>query len=87
MVTGFRSYLLSLVQKMEDNYMFLDNSLLRLLLLENEKESWVSDINSTRETQGEFTLLFPDLIKDGQQFFNYSECCQKHSTIFCTKSK
>lgn len=56
---------------MEDDYMFLDNSLLRLLLLENEKESWVGDINSTRETQGEFTLLFPDLIKNSQKFFDY----------------
>jgi len=56
--------------KMEEQ-LLLENSLLKLLLLEDEKSDWVNPIFDEREKCGEFHTLFPMLLEQPQKFFQY----------------
>lgn len=51
--------------------MLMENRLLPLVLMGTEKACWVHDIFTTREAESEYKLLFPDLKKDPQKFYEY----------------
>ena len=52
--------------------LLLENSLLKLLLLEDEESDWVNPIFDEREKCGEFHTLFPMLLEQAQRFFFFS---------------
>jgi hypothetical protein len=54
-----------------EEQLLLENSLLKLLLLEDEKSDWVNPIFDEREKCGEFHTLFPMLLEQPQKFFQY----------------
>uniref|UniRef100_A0A6P7F193 Uncharacterized protein LOC114324161 n=1 Tax=Diabrotica virgifera virgifera TaxID=50390 RepID=A0A6P7F193_DIAVI len=54
----------------EDEEYLLENNFLRLLMLENPK-IWVNDLYRNREENGEFHLIWNDLLHQPQQFFEY----------------
>ena len=49
--------------KMEEQLLLLENSLLKILLLEDEKSDWAKPIFDEREKRGEFYKLFRMLLK------------------------
>jgi hypothetical protein len=49
----------------------LENPLLKILLLEDERSDWVYPIFDEREKCGEFHTLFPMLLEQALNFFQY----------------
>ena len=56
--------------KMEE-LLLLENPLLKILLLEDERSDWVNPIFDEREKCGEFHTLFPMLLEQALKFFQY----------------
>jgi len=56
--------------KMEEQLLLLQDSLLKILLLEDERSDWVNSIFEEREKCGEFHTLFPMLLEQAQTFFS-----------------
>jgi len=56
---------------MEEQLLLLENPLLKVLLLEDERSDWVNPIFDEREKCGEFQTLFPMLLEQAQNFFQY----------------
>ncbi|XP_072384561.1 uncharacterized protein [Diabrotica undecimpunctata] len=54
----------------EDEEYLLENNFLLLLMLENSRV-WVNDIYRNREENGEFHLIWNDLLRQPQKFFEY----------------
>jgi len=55
--------------KMEEQLSLLENPLLKVLLLEDQRSDWVNPIFDEREMCGEFHTLFPMLLDQAQKFF------------------
>jgi len=65
---------------MEEQLLLLENRLLKVLLLEDERSDWVNPVFDEREKCGEFQTLFPMLLQQAQKFFSsILECGQTHS--------
>ena len=58
---------------MEEQLLLLENPLLKVLLLEDERSDWVIPIFVEREKCGEFQTLFPMLLGQTQKFFGILE--------------
>jgi hypothetical protein len=58
---------------MEEQLLLLENSLLKILLLEDERSDWVNPIFEEREKCGEFHTLFPMLLEQALNFFSILE--------------
>ena len=56
--------------KMDEQLLLLENPLLKVLLLEDERSDWVNPIFDERENCGEFQTLFPMLLEEAQNFFS-----------------
>jgi hypothetical protein len=58
--------------KMEEQLsLLLENPLLKVLLLEDERSDWVNPIFVVREKFGEIHTLFPMLLEQAQNFFYF----------------
>src|SRR5215475_8927246 len=57
--------------KMDEQSLLLENPLLKILLLEDERSDWVNPIFYEREKCGEFHTLFPMLLEQASKFFEY----------------
>ena len=57
--------------RMEEQLLLLENPLLKVLLLEDERSDWVNPIFDEREKCCKFQTLFPMLLEQAQQFFQY----------------
>jgi hypothetical protein len=57
--------------KMDKQSLLLENPLLKILLLEDERRDWVNPIFDEREKCGEFHTLFPMLLEQASKFFVY----------------
>ena len=55
---------------MEEQLLLLENPLLKILLLEDERRDWVNPIFYEREKCGEFHTLFPVLLEQTLKFFS-----------------
>jgi len=55
--------------KMEGQLLLLENPLLKVLLLEDERSDWVNPIFEEREKCGEFHSWFPMLLEQAQKNF------------------
>ena len=55
--------------KMDEQSLPLENPLLKILLLEDERSDWVNAIFDEREKCGEFHTLFPMLLEQASKFF------------------
>jgi len=55
--------------KMDEQSLLLENPLLKILLLEDERSDWVNPIFDKREKCGEFHTLFPMLLEQASKFF------------------
>jgi len=65
---------------MEEHLLLLENPLLKVLLLEDERSEWVNPIFDEREKCGGFRTLFPMLLEQAQIFFfSIFEWGQTHS--------
>ena len=64
---------------MEEQLSLLENPLLKVLLLEDERSDWVNPIFDERGKCGEFHTLFPMLLEQAQKFFRILEWGQTHS--------
>lgn len=49
----------------------LDNPLLKILLLEDDRTEWINPIFEERDKSGEFHTLFPKLLEQPKKFFEY----------------
>jgi hypothetical protein len=56
---------------MDEESLLLENPLLKILLLEDERSDWVNPIFYEREKCGEFHTLFPMLLEQARKFFEY----------------
>jgi hypothetical protein len=56
---------------MEEQVLLLENLLLKVLLLEDERSYWVNRIFDEREKCGEFHTWIPMLLEQAQNFFQY----------------
>jgi hypothetical protein len=65
--------------KMEEQLLLLENPLLKVLLLEEERSDWVNPIFVERDKCVEFQTLFPMLLEQAQKFFRVLEWGQTHS--------
>jgi hypothetical protein len=70
--------------KMDEQSLLLENPLLKILLLEDERSDWVNPIFDEREKCGVFHALFPMLLEQASKFFEYytKEINFSVSTIF-----
>jgi hypothetical protein len=70
--------------KMDEQLLLLENPLLKILLLEDEKCDWVNPIFDKREKCGEIHTLFPMLLEQASTFLEYytKEINFSVSTIF-----
>jgi len=57
--------------KMEEQLLLLENPLLKILLLEDERSDWVNPISYEREKCGEIHTLFPMLLEQALKVFQY----------------
>ena len=55
---------------MEAQLLLLENPLLKILLLEEERSDWVNPIFEEREKCDEFYTLFPMLLEQAQKIFS-----------------
>ena len=55
---------------MGEQLLLLENLLLKVLLLEDERSDWVNPIFDLRKKCGEFQTLFPMLLEQAQKFFS-----------------
>jgi hypothetical protein len=55
--------------KMDEQSLLLENPLLKILLLEDERSDWANPIFYEREKCGEFRTLFPMLLEQASKFF------------------
>ena len=69
---------------MDEQSLMLENPLLKILLLEDERSDWVNPIFYERDKCGEFRTLFPILLEQASKFFEYytKEINFSVSTIF-----
>ena len=69
---------------MDEQSLLLENTLLKILLLEDERSDWINPIFDEREKCGEFHALFPVLLEQASNFFEYytKEINFSVSTIF-----
>ena len=51
--------------------LLLENPLLKVLLLKDERSDWVNPIFDEKEKFGEFHTLFPMLLEQAQKIFQY----------------
>ena len=58
---------------MEEQLLLLENPLLKVLLLQYERSDWVNPIFDEAEKCGEFHTLFPMLLEQAQNFFQFLE--------------
>jgi len=74
---------------MDEQSLQLENPLLKILLLEDERSDWFNPIFDEREKCGEFHTLFPVLLEQTSKFFEYytKEINFSVSTIFFIYSK
>ena len=56
---------------MDEKSLLLENPLLKILLLEDERSDWVNPIFYERVRCGEFHTLFPMLLEQASKFFEY----------------
>ena len=56
---------------MEEHLLLLENPLLKILILEDERSDWVNPNFYEREKCGEFHTLFPMLLEQTLNFFQY----------------
>jgi len=56
---------------MDEQSLLLENPLLKILLLEDERSDWVNPIFYERVRCGEFHTLFPMLLEQTSKFFEY----------------
>ena len=56
---------------MEERMLLLENTLLKILLLEDERSDWVNPVFDEREKCGEFHTLFPKLLEQTLKFVQY----------------
>ena len=56
---------------MDEQSLLLENPLLKILLLEDERSDWVNPIFYERVRCGEFHTLFPMLLEQASKFFEY----------------
>ena len=56
---------------MEEQLLLLENPLLKILLLEDERSDWMNPIFDKREQYGEFHTLFPMLLEQALKFVQY----------------
>jgi len=56
---------------MDEQLLLLENSLLKILLLEDERSGWANPIFDDREKCGELHTLFPVLLEQTLKFFQY----------------
>jgi hypothetical protein len=70
--------------KMDEQSLLFDNPLLKILLLEDERSDWVMPNFDERDKCGEFRTLFPMLLEQASNFFEYytKEINFSVSTIF-----
>lgn len=54
-------------------HLLLENTLLPHIVMKKTKQFWVNDIFSMRQTESEYYVLYPELKKDPQKFYEYSE--------------
>jgi hypothetical protein len=54
---------------MDEQSLLLENPLLKILLLEDERNDWENPIFDEREKCGEFHTLFPMLLEQVSNFF------------------
>ena len=54
---------------MEEQLLLLENPLLKILLLQDERSDWVNPIFDEREKCGEFHTLFPMMLQQALKFF------------------
>jgi hypothetical protein len=74
--------------KMDEQSLLLENPLLKILLLEDERNECVNPIFDERDKRGDFRTLFPMLLEQASKFFEYytKEISFSVSTIFfCSK--
>jgi hypothetical protein len=57
--------------KMEEQLLLLENSLLKILLLEDERSDWVNPVFDFKEKCDEFHTSFPMLLEQALKFFQY----------------
>jgi hypothetical protein len=57
--------------KTEEKFLFLEKLLLKVLLLEDERNDWANSVFDEREKCGEFHTLFPMLLEQALKFFQY----------------
>jgi hypothetical protein len=55
--------------KMGEQSLLLENTLLKILLLQDERSDWVNPIFDEREKCGEFHTLFPILLEQASKIF------------------
>jgi hypothetical protein len=55
--------------EMDEKSLLLENPLLKILLLENERSDWMNPIFYEREKCGEIHILFPMLLEQASTFF------------------
>jgi hypothetical protein len=55
----------------EWDFYLLENSAIKLLLLQESKEFWVHELFMETGTKSEYRQLFPALLKQPQSFFLY----------------
>jgi hypothetical protein len=70
--------------KMEEQLLLLENPLLKVLLLEDERRDWVEPIFDEREKCGEFHTWFPMLLEQAQNFFQYCRMGAIHIVVYRT---
>jgi len=56
---------------MDEQLLLLESPLLKVLLLEDERSDWVNPNFDERGKRGEFHTLFPMLLEQAQNFFQY----------------
>jgi len=56
---------------MDEQSLLLENPLLKILLLEDERSDWVNPIFDKTEKCGEFHALFPMLLEQASKFVEY----------------
>ena len=57
--------------KIDSMFLLDTNPLLKILIFEEQKDMWVSEIFEGREKNGEFHTLFPQLLEQPCKFFCY----------------
>lgn len=62
-------------------FYYFENTLLKLLLLNDNKTKHVNELFAARNDMEEYRMLFQGLSKDSNKFMSIFECYQKHVYI------